>query len=366
MAKAMHSFKAYPSDKEVAKAADALVSQHPCLREPGSQCGWYGWKTSLKFKMGNYRLKLSRSGCEEVAVNSGKRSQSNQESECPHSNIKKARRAEVNYLPNFPKGENAESLEKQRLQIIEEVSKTERNHGLIERLMQSTFALRRKQIVVDNPSQPVKSFLEKWPALRLESQIAAEFHRITNISLKNKFYAELDKHTLQLLAVYRQKAARTGKAAEALRRIFSAYDRLEPNDINNRRTAALRGLPVYLREDDSLFFKMWNTEEVDEPDIADSAVALVSMVNGDSSSTVQFDPAGFAIALEGDIVLRDICRLADAFLLMFGLIYALHLDYPKELTHTFNFIQKVLLGLVDSKPLAPRLLSLKNDLLIKE
>lgn len=32
----------------------------------------------------------------------------------------------------------------------------------------------------------------------------------------------------------------------------------EPNDINNRRRAALRGLPVYLREDDSVFFKMWN------------------------------------------------------------------------------------------------------------
>uniref|UniRef100_A0A672LWA4 Uncharacterized protein n=1 Tax=Sinocyclocheilus grahami TaxID=75366 RepID=A0A672LWA4_SINGR len=79
-----------------------------------------------------------------------------------------------------------------------------------------------------------------------------------------------------------------------------------------------------------------------------------------------FDPAGIAVVLEGDIVLRDICRLADAFLLMFGLIYALHLDYPKELIHTFNYIQKVLLGLEDSKPLAPRLLSLKNDLLIKE
>ncbi|KAK7160725.1 hypothetical protein R3I93_008404 [Phoxinus phoxinus] len=61
------------------------------------------------------------------------------------------------------------------------------------------------------------------------------------------------------------------------------------------------------------------TQEVDEPDIADSAVALVSMVNGDSTSTVQFDPAGIAIVLEGD---------------MFGLIYALHLNYPKELTHT--------------------------------
>jgi len=29
MAKAMHSFKAYPSDKEVAKAAEALISKHP-------------------------------------------------------------------------------------------------------------------------------------------------------------------------------------------------------------------------------------------------------------------------------------------------------------------------------------------------
>lgn len=114
------------------------------------------------------------------------------------------------------------------------------------------------------------------------------------------------------------------------------------------------------------FSNAFQTEELDEPDIADSAVALVSMVNGESSSTVQFDPAGIAIVLEGDIVLRDISRLADAFLLMFGLIYALHLNYPKELTHTFNFIQKVLLGLDDSKPLTPRLLSLKNELLIKE
>ncbi|XP_076844395.1 uncharacterized protein LOC143489331 [Brachyhypopomus gauderio] len=70
MAKTMHSFKAYPSDKEIARAAEALVTKHPCLTEPGSHCGWYGWKMSLKFKMGNYRTKLSRSGCNEVAVNS--------------------------------------------------------------------------------------------------------------------------------------------------------------------------------------------------------------------------------------------------------------------------------------------------------
>jgi len=55
--------------------------------------------------MGNYRTKLSRSGCEEVAVNLWKRSQNNPES--LNSNIKRARPAEVNYLPNSPKRERA-------------------------------------------------------------------------------------------------------------------------------------------------------------------------------------------------------------------------------------------------------------------
>ncbi|KAG9266393.1 hypothetical protein AMEX_G19015 [Astyanax mexicanus] len=224
MAKTMHSFKPYPGDNEIARAAEALITKHPCLTEPGSHCGWYGWKMSLKFKMGNYRTKLSRSGCNEVAVNSGKRSRNNPESESPHCNIKRARRAEVNYLPNFPRGEDASSLEHLRLQIVEEVSKVDRNLQTIERLMQTTYSLRRKQIIVDDPSQAVKDFLENWPARRLESQVCAEFHRITNINLRSKFCAELDKHTPRLLAVYRQKAARTGKTAEALRSIFSFYD----------------------------------------------------------------------------------------------------------------------------------------------
>lgn len=63
LASLMHSFnKTYPSDKEVSAAAEALVTKHPCLKEPGSQTGFYGWKNSLKRKMGNYRTKLSRAG----------------------------------------------------------------------------------------------------------------------------------------------------------------------------------------------------------------------------------------------------------------------------------------------------------------
>ncbi|XP_036447956.1 uncharacterized protein LOC118822786 [Colossoma macropomum] len=190
MAETMHSFKPYPNDSEVGKAAEALIAAHPCLRELGSDTGWYGWKVSLKFKMGNYRSKLARSGCAEVSVNVGRRSKNNPESDHPHSNIKRARRSEVNFLPNFPRGESQATLEEMRLQIIQEVEKAERNQLLIGKLMQTTFALCRQDIVKGDLL--VRDFLMSWPALRMESQVFAEFHRITNVNLRKQFYTELD------------------------------------------------------------------------------------------------------------------------------------------------------------------------------
>lgn len=46
MAETMHSFKPYPNDRQVGKAAEALVTAHPCLREHGSESGWY-WVEGL-------------------------------------------------------------------------------------------------------------------------------------------------------------------------------------------------------------------------------------------------------------------------------------------------------------------------------
>lgn len=68
--------------------------------------------------------------------------------------------------------------------------------------------------------------------------------------------------------------------------------------------------------------------------------------------------------LEGNIVI-DFPTFADAFVMLFALIYVLHLSYPKALANTFDFTQKVLMGLEDGK-LKPRVLSLKNDLLAVE
>lgn len=112
---------------------------------------------------------MRRAGCQEVTVNAGKRSRNNPENEPSHSNIKRPKRAEVNFLPNFPQGEDPSSLDNVRQAIVEEVKKTERNLPLISKMMQTTFALRRQTIVMTCP--PLNQLMELWPALQMESEV---------------------------------------------------------------------------------------------------------------------------------------------------------------------------------------------------
>ncbi|KAG5273730.1 hypothetical protein AALO_G00154840 [Alosa alosa] len=92
-------------------------------------------------------------------------------------------------------------------------------------------------------------------------------------------------------------------------------------------------------------------EEIDLPDFSDAAVAILT-VSGDTDSLVKFGPAIHSI------VDRDV-------IFLFGLICALHLDCPKQLS--YKFIKKIIMGLEDLKRLPPRLLlSLKNKWLMMD
>ncbi|CAB1348045.1 unnamed protein product [Coregonus sp. 'balchen'] len=88
------------------------------------------------------------------------------------------------------------SLETLRQERVQEVQKTERNLPLIDRKMQTTFALRRQGIVTDTPP------------------VYAEFQRITKQNLLNIFYAEIDRHTPRLMTLYTQRASKTGRTAD--------------------------------------------------------------------------------------------------------------------------------------------------------
>ncbi|CAB1334256.1 unnamed protein product [Coregonus sp. 'balchen'] len=127
-----------------------------------------------------------------------------------------------------------------------------------------------------------------------------------------------------------------------------------------RRALVLHALPVYLREDASKFFRTCNS--ADGPDLTDTPVALLTVVTDDTTDAALFSPESICIVVEDEILVSGPTNLADSFILLFGYVYALDLQYPKNLELTFTFIQKVVMCLEDNKPLKGRLLTLKNDL----
>lgn len=60
-----------------------------------------------------------------------------------------------------------------------------------------------------------------------------------------------------------------------------------------------------------------------------------------SPNQLHLQPVSTAIIIEGSVVMCDLHNLPEALCLLFGLTYALHLDYPKAMKNTFNFIQSV-------------------------
>lgn len=77
--------------------------------------------------------------------------------------------------------------------------------------------------------------------------------------------------------------------------------------------------------------------------------------------TSPLNPSRVGIILEGNVAMDGLPNLPQAFCVLFELIYALHLDYPKCMKHTFNFVQQVMLKLGKSQ-LSPKIQTLKNQL----
>ncbi|XP_037620066.1 uncharacterized protein LOC119484944 isoform X3 [Sebastes umbrosus] len=189
--------------------------------------------------------------------------------------------------------------------------------------MEVTFSLRRKEIVELVPM--VSEVQERWPALFYKAEIREEFLRLTNKDLIDNFRAAINQHTPRLLKLY--WARRTAFPPE-MDQLLNRLDE-EATDPEEEQTKGLIvGILTVLEDDDS------------------SAPATVINV---------------AVVVEEDIVLQDLPDLPTAFAYLFGLIYALNLQYPKELRYTFETIQKVFMEL--GTDLSARVRSLKNKLL---
>ncbi|XP_034468605.1 uncharacterized protein LOC117777772 isoform X1 [Hippoglossus hippoglossus] len=346
LAEAMFSYTAYPNDPQRAAVAQALIEKHPCLREPGSFNGFYGWQQSLKYKCGNYRSKLKVHGNPELMINTLKHKQDGDKK--PAKNIKKPRKSEVNYLPPHPAGQTDDSLENVRLALIA-ASMTEDNRLRINDMMSRTYSCRRREVV--GQSMNVAEFKERWPALFDPFQINEEFQRCNTIPLESTFLSQLDKYTPKFLELFRTKGGVVGQ------RLKSVLIELEPHaSVVKKRDMTLRCLVEYLGESvQELISDYYRTaeEKVHE-----------ELKTQDMRIYACQQPDAVGIIIDGTPVLTGLDNVSRACCLLFGLTYALNRDYPPKLAKTFEVFQRLFVGLdtLQSKP-SSKFISLKNKLL---
>uniref|UniRef100_A0A8C2GUI3 Uncharacterized protein n=1 Tax=Cyprinus carpio TaxID=7962 RepID=A0A8C2GUI3_CYPCA len=194
IAETIFALKAYPHPEEIEDVASALVLKHPCLTEPGNGKGFDGWKMSIKYKLGNYRSKLRSAGCNEVSINRKREGDG-------ASAVKKAKRGEINYLPDHTKGQSDDSLEEERLILVEEMKKKTKNEVLINQKMIVPMPVRQCY------NQDLFYFFQ---------QLCNEFKRITSVDLLETFRVSIHLHTPQLLKLYRARKGAFGTEMEDL------------------------------------------------------------------------------------------------------------------------------------------------------
>ncbi|KAK5930693.1 hypothetical protein CgunFtcFv8_026911 [Champsocephalus gunnari] len=127
-----------------------------------------------------------------------------------------------------------------------------KNSQLIKTKMEKTFSYRPQEILQDMPF--ITEFGERWPALFSDSEVNAEFTRITTVPLLPTFMSQLDRHSSQLMKVFKKKG---GTAGRNLGLIMAAMDK-DPT-VETRRDCVLKALCVYMNESSESFINRVGT-----------------------------------------------------------------------------------------------------------
>ncbi|KAJ8346487.1 hypothetical protein SKAU_G00278880 [Synaphobranchus kaupii] len=204
------------------------------------------------------------------------------------------------------------------------------NGPLVKQKMDLTFALRRIEVVESVPA--ISKMVECWPALFTEDQVYMELNRIAGKNLKQEFYEGIDRHSPRLIEIFRSKRGNVGKL---LTELTQQTRTTGPTDI---RTLVLRGLPLILGGDTTDFYKAgFDSDDDDSFRHMEIGILLIER-EGAVLSSLHLSPASVKIIIEGAVVMDNIEDLPKAMCLLFGLSYALHLNYPKSMKLTFQFI----------------------------
>ncbi|KAJ0003694.1 hypothetical protein NQD34_008792 [Periophthalmus magnuspinnatus] len=247
--------------------------------------------------------------------------------------------------------------EQERCLLVDELKKRGKDMALIRQKMDLTFSLGRKEIMEMQPL--VKEVQERWPALFLKEQICAEFMCITTKDLLETFMTALDTYSIQLIKLFR---ARKGAFNNEINLLLQRFDNQMSNIVQHRRTISLEGLPIFVRDTESkLFLTCLDTDPV-ERSTKGVKVGILAVLEDSNGPASEPTVVNIGIVLEEDIILADLPDLPTACAYLFGLLYGLNIEFPKEHRYTFEVIQHIFMELTPT--CSQRVRSLKTKLLV--
>ncbi|XP_074501518.1 uncharacterized protein LOC141773574 [Sebastes fasciatus] len=205
------------------------------------------------------------------------------------------------------------------------------NGQLVKQKMDQTFVLRRKEVVESEPA--ISKMVERWPALFTEDQVVMEFNRIVGKNLKQDFYESIDRHSFRPIEIFRSKS---GNVGQQLTQLLQQTKTTEPTAV---RTLVLRGLPIVLGDNPTDFYRA--AFDADDDSFRHIEIGILQVEGAAVASSLHLSPASLKVIIEGESAMDNIKDLPKAMCLLFGLSYALHLNYPRSMKFTFQFIQQV-------------------------
>ncbi|XP_070845774.1 uncharacterized protein [Chaetodon trifascialis] len=189
-------------------------------------------------------------------------------------------------------------------------------------------------------------------------KIIAEFDRIVTTDLLQSFLDGLDALVPRLLELY--KAAVVSGRKLALKRVLQCLEKEDTNQ--NRRTAALLGLPHYLQENPSNIRMCEAHGETLDVAMNGMQVGLLIGHKGVLDDVFPLQIFNVAVVVEEKIVIYNLRDVPSGFAILMGITYSVNLEYPPSMKYSFEFLQKVIMKIKPDQCSA-RIHGLRNKLL---
>ncbi|XP_072572615.1 uncharacterized protein [Paramormyrops kingsleyae] len=228
-----------------------------------------------------------------------------------------------------------------------------------DKVTQSITMMKALPEMFPSPVAPPKKMRNPSEALVYVLEISTEFQRIVTTDLLQSFLDGLDDLVPSLLELY--KAGVTSSRRLTLSSILQCLHKEDTNQ--NRRTAALLGLPHFFSEDTSEIIRMCDVHgETLDIIMKGMRVGLLIGHEGTLHDAFPLEIFSVAVVVEEKIILHGLRDVPTGFAMLMGTIYCLNLEYPRSMKYSFEFMQRVIMKIKPNQCSA-RIHGLRNRLL---